>query len=106
MVSRGEVWWVEDPAAGRRPHLVLTRQRAIPVLHSVVAVPATTTARQIPSEVPLGAEDGMPQDCVLSLDNLTLMPKAFFVERICRLSPLKLRQVCAALAIATGCDSG
>ena len=28
----------------------------------------------------------MPRSCVLSLDNLTVMPKAFFVERICRLS--------------------
>ena len=24
-MKRGEVWWVEHPAAGRRPHLVLTR---------------------------------------------------------------------------------
>ena len=104
MVNRGEVWWVEDPAAGRRPHLVLTRQPAISVLHSVLAAPATTTARGIPSEVSLGPEDGMPRSCVLSLDNLTLMPKAFFVERICRLSGQRMHQVCTALAIATACD--
>jgi len=45
----------------------------------------------------------MPRACALSLDNLTLMPKAFFRERICRLSPAKMREVCEALAVATGC---
>lgn len=104
MVSRGEVWWVERPEVGRRPHLVLTRQPAIPVLHSLIAVPATTTVRGIPTEVPLRREDGMPRDCVLSLDNLTLLPRALFVERICRLSMEKMREVCAALELATGCD--
>ena len=42
---QGEVWWAEHPDAGRRPFLVLSRQAAIPVLHSVLAVPATRTIR-------------------------------------------------------------
>jgi mRNA interferase MazF len=40
-MARGEVWWVEDPASGRRPFLILTRDAAIPVLRNIVAVPAT-----------------------------------------------------------------
>jgi mRNA interferase MazF len=102
-VNRGEVWWVEDPDAGRRPHLVLTRQSAIASLRSYLAVPATRTIREIPTEVRLGADDGMPAECVLTLDNLTLMPRAYFVERIARLSPERMIDVCRALAIATGC---
>lgn len=104
LVRWGEVWWVEDPDVGRRPHLVLTRDRAVPVLHSVIAVPATTTARRVPTEVRVGVEDGMPDDGVLTLDNLTLMPKAFFRERICSLGPERMAQVCQALARATGCS--
>ena len=103
-MSRGEVWWVEDPEAGRRPHLVITREAAIPVLHSVLAVPATGTTRRIPTEVALTREDGMASECALTLDNLTVLPKGFFVELICRLSTEKMREVCAALAIATGCE--
>jgi mRNA interferase MazF len=103
MVNRGEVWWVEDPAAGRRPHLVLTRQTAIPVLNAYLAVPATRTIRGIPTEVRLGADDGMPQDCVLSLDNVAVIPKSFFVDRITRLGTNRLSEVCSALAIAAGC---
>lgn len=102
-MSRGEVWWVEDPEVGRRPHLVLTRQAAIAVLKAYIAVPATRTVRGIPTEVRLGAEDGMPAECALSLDNVTVIPRSFFVERICRLSTERLTEVCSALGIATGC---
>jgi mRNA interferase MazF len=103
VVSRGELWWVEDPELGRRPHLVLTRQAAIPVLNAYITVPATRTIRGIPTEVPLGREDGMPEECVLSLDNVAVVPKSFFVDRIARLGADRLAHVCAALAVATGC---
>jgi mRNA interferase MazF len=103
VVNRGEVWWVEDPGAGRRPHLVLTRQSAIPVVNTYLSVPATRTIRGIPTEVRLGAGDGMPEDCVLSLDNTTVVPKGFFVERITKLRGDRLQDVCAALAVASGC---
>ena len=103
MVNRGEVWWVEDPDAGRRPHLVLTRQTAIPVLNAYIAVPATRTIRGIPTEVRMGTEEGMPADCVLSCDNVALVPHAFFTERITRLGADRLSEVCSALAVATGC---
>lgn len=102
-MNRGEVWWVEDPAAGRRPHLVLTRQTAIPVLNSYIAVPATRTIRGIPTEVRIGPDDGMPEECVLSLDNVAVVPRGFFVERVCRLSSERLTEVCSVLAVATGC---
>lgn len=103
MVNRGEVWWAESPDEKRRPYLVLTRQASIPVLHSVLAVPATRKVRGIPSEVPLSEDDGMPQACALSLDNLVTMPKSMLVERICRLGPIRLGEVCQALSVATGC---
>ena len=51
----------------------------------------------------LGPDDGLPVECALSLDNLTLVPKAFFTERICRLDADRMAQVCRALALASGC---
>ena len=102
-MTRGEVWWVEDPAAGRRPHLVITRDAAIPVLSNVLAVPATTSIRGIPTEIQLSREDGMPRDCVLSFDNLTSLPKEYFIEPICTLGPERMASVCKALDHATGC---
>jgi mRNA interferase MazF len=102
-VNRGEIWWLEHPAAGRRPACILTRQIAIPVLGALLVAPATTNRRGIPTEVPLGPEDGMPTECALTLDNVTAIPKALLTDRITRLGPAKLAELCNALNIATGC---
>lgn len=100
---RGEVWWVDAPG-GRRPYLILTRTSAIPRLDRVVTVPATTTIRGIMTEVTLDRSDGMPTECVLTLDNVGTSRKSHFVERICQLSAVKLREVCAALNQAVDCS--
>lgn len=103
MVARGEVWWYQDPRAGRRPFLILTRDEAIPVLNQVLAVPATRTVRGIPTEVLLGEADGMPADCALTLDNVTLVRVALCTDRITRLGPDHMQDVCEAMRIATAC---
>jgi len=73
------------------------------VLNAVLAVPATRTIREIPTEVVLDTGDGMPEECALSLDNLTLVPKELFRARITRLSVERMSDVCRALALASGC---
>jgi mRNA interferase MazF len=82
---------------------VLTRQAAIPVLTALLAVPATRTIRRIPTEVVLDTNDGMPEECALAVDNLTLVPKELFRNRITRLSVERMTEVCRALALASGC---
>jgi len=102
-MNRGEVWWVESPR-DRRPFVILTRQSAIPVLERVVAAPASTTIRGAATEVPLDRGDGMPSECVLSLDNVELIPKHYFTTRICRLGPAKMHEICEALGRAVACS--
>lgn len=102
-MRRGEVWWASSPTGKRRPYLVLTRDAAIDVLHSVVAVPATRTVRGIPTEVQLDSSDGMPEQCALALDSLQLVPKDLLDSRVCALGPERLRAVCTALAHAIDC---
>jgi len=105
VVARGEVWWYEDPRAGRRPFLVLTRNEAIGVLNQVLAVPATRTIRGIPTEVGLDRSDGMPDECALTLDNLASLRVHLFSERITRLGDHRMGEVCEALARATACSA-
>ncbi|MXW94690.1 MAG: type II toxin-antitoxin system PemK/MazF family toxin [Acidimicrobiaceae bacterium] len=88
---------------GRRPFLVMSRNAAIPVLNSVLAAPVTRTIRGIPTELPLGPEDGMPADCVASFDNLRVVPGANLVDYICTLRPGRIAQACAALRTAVDC---
>ena len=100
---RGEVWWGEIEDLGRRPFLVMTRSAAIPVLNGILAAPVTRTVRDIPTEVSLGPDDGMPTECVATFDNLRVVPKAYLVDRICALGSPRLAEACTALRIAVDC---
>jgi len=101
--DRGEVWWAEIADVGRRPFLVMTRSAAIPVLRSVIAAPVSRTVRGIPTELPLGPDDGMPTGCAASFDNLRVVPKANLVQRVCVLESTRMDEACAALRIAIDC---
>jgi mRNA interferase MazF len=101
--DRGEVWWGEIAEVGRRPFLVITRSAAIPVLHSVLAAPISRTVRGIPTELPLGLDDGLPVECAASFDNLRIVPKANLVERLCVLDFTRMAEACAALRLAVDC---
>lgn len=87
----------------RRPALILTRDEAIDHVFDVIAVPATGTIRGVRTEVQIGVADGMPTECVLSLDNTFSAEKIFLAERITTLGPAKMFEVCQALATATSC---
>lgn len=103
MVARGEVRWAQL-GTKRRPVVLLTRDVVIRRLHSILVAPCTTTVREIPSEVPLGPGDGLPKDCVVNLDNATLVDIDRLGEVVTTLDRQRMRQVCAALSRAVGCD--
>lgn len=103
MVARGEVWWSEDPALGRRPVLVLTRDAVLGALSRPLVAPLTTTVRGLPTEVALDTDDGVPQPCVVSLDNVQPMSVGLLVERVTRLEADRMSAVCRALADAVEC---
>ena len=92
------------PEAGRRPVVVLLRDVAIPRMRRLLVAPCTTRTRALPSEVALEpGDDPVPQPSAVSLDSIEAVPSALLVERLGRLSDERMRQVCDALAVATGC---
>ena len=100
-MRRGEVWWAElPPPIGRRPVVLLSRDAAYRVRTSVTVGMVTRTIRGIPVEVPLGMEDGMPEKCVVNLDDILTIPKLRLVERITTLSPEKMTAVAKAIIFA------
>jgi mRNA interferase MazF len=103
VVRHGDVCWAELNRGGRRPVLVLTRSEAIPVLREVVVIPLTRTIRGIPTEVALGRDDGVPEECVASFDNVQLVERPLLGEPITHLSGPRMHEVCRAMAFATGC---
>ena len=100
---RGEIWWGEAPGSKRRPYLVLTRDSAIPVLRTILVAEITRTVRGIPTEVPLGPEEGLPSLCVATFDNVLPFPKAMLVRRLGALSVTRRDEPCEALRAALDC---
>jgi mRNA interferase MazF len=69
----------------------------------VLAAPVTRTVRGIPTELPLGPDDGMPTTCAATFDNLRVVPKAYLVQRQCALDPTRLLEACRAVRAAVDC---
>ena len=104
-MRKGEIWWAElEPPAGRRPVVLLSRDEAYGVRSLIIVAPVTTRIRRISSEVPLGTDDGMPQDCVANLDTITTIPKDCLQSRITTLSAKKLREMETAIHFALGME--
>jgi mRNA interferase MazF len=103
--ARGEVWWCEPAEIGRRPVVVLSRDVVIPRHGRVLVAPCTTTIRRLPSEVLLEpGEDPVPLRSAVNLDSVESVSVAVLVERLGRLADDRMRQVCAALAVAVDCS--
>jgi len=100
-MRRGEVWWANLPSPmGRRPVLLLSRNAAYPVRASVTVAPVTRTIHDIPVEVPLGPEDGLPRKCVVNLDGIVTIPKQSLDRNLTTLSPAKMELVNQAIKFA------
>jgi len=100
-MRRGEIWWADvPPPIGRRPVLLLSRDEAIRMRAQVTVAELTATIHRIPAEVSLGPEDGVPRRCVVNLDTLTTIPKAYLISRICELRADKMNQVHQAVRFA------
>lgn len=91
-------------AEGRHPVCVVTRDEAIARLDNVVVATVSSRIRGLGSEVRLGLDDGIPRECAISLDNLRTVPKALLDRPITRLGPVRMDELCRALAAASGCS--
>lgn len=100
-MRRGEIWWAQlaGPDA-RRPVLLLTRNAAYAVRTSVTVAPLTTTIRDIPVEVWLGSQHGVPRECVVNLDEVQTIGKHRLIRLLTTLSPEVMAEVRQALKIA------
>jgi mRNA interferase MazF len=99
-----EIWWTDLAHGGRRPALVLTRPEAIGLLPHILVAPASTTIRNLPTEVLLGIADGLPKQCVLMLDSPELVSRFALVEYVATLPFSKWPEVCGALEAAVNCQ--
>jgi mRNA interferase MazF len=104
-VNRGDIWRYRFRAPDKqRPVLVLSRQEVIGLLHTVMVAPITSTLRGAPSEVAVGVDEGLKNESAVNLDHVQTVERARLAGYVGRVAPEKMRAVCSALAVATGCD--
>lgn len=102
-MQRGEIRWYRFGAPDkRRPVLLLTRDSAVEFLGEITIAPVTSTVRDIPTEVVLGPDDGMPKDCAINLDHVHTVAKAKIGALVTTLRASRMAEVRAALLFALG----
>jgi mRNA interferase MazF len=100
-MKRGEVRWYKfGPPDKNRPVVVLTRDSIIPHIGEITVAPVTSTIRDIPSEVLLDEGDGMPRGCAVNCDHMQTVSKARIGALITSLSPVRVRELKAAIQFA------
>ncbi|MDO9350906.1 MAG: type II toxin-antitoxin system PemK/MazF family toxin [Deltaproteobacteria bacterium] len=100
-MKRGEVRWYKFQLPDKnRPVLILTRDSILEYLGEVTVAPITSTIRDIPSEVFLSKEEGMPKDCAVNCDHIQTVSKGKIGSRITTLSSEKMDQVHEAILFA------
>lgn len=102
-MKRGEVRWYKFAKPDKnRPVVVLTRNSVLEFLGEVTVAPITSTIRDIPTEVLLTKEDGMPQECAVNLDHIQTVSKGKIGPLITTLNPMKMSELRSALLFALG----
>lgn len=100
-MKRGEIrWYTFKEPDKRRPVMILIRTDIIPYLGEITIAPITTTIRDIPSEVVLSIEDGMPRECAINFDHIQTIQKSKLGALVTTLSAKKLIEVDQAVGFA------
>jgi mRNA interferase MazF len=102
-MQRGEIRWYRFSSPDKkRPVLLLTRDSVLEYLGEVTIAPITTTIRDIPSEVLLTPDDGMPRTCAVNLNHLQTVSKDKLGAVITILPSSRMDEVRSALLFALG----
>ena len=100
-MKRGEVRWYRFKSPDKkRPVVILTRDSILEYLSDVTVAPVTSTIRDIPSEVFLLKQDGMPNDCAINCDHIQTVSKSKIGALITTLSNEKLGKIRNAICFA------
>jgi len=94
---------METPNQKRRPVLIVSRDEVIPVVNNVIVAPVTSTIRNIPTCIPVGADQGIDHDSVATFDSLAAVPKSVLTTRLGELGLNGRRQICEALDAIADC---
>jgi mRNA interferase MazF len=105
-VKRGELYRVRRPPGDTKPvrtYVVVNRQALIDSSFStVICAPVFSERLGLPTQVAVGAAEGLKHDSAIVCDSLMSIDKARLTDFVGELSPVKLHELDAALSAALG----
>ena len=100
-MKKGEIRWYKFRTPDKkRPVVILTRDSVLEYLNEVTVAPITTTIRDIPSEVLLTKEEGVPTDCAINFDHIQTVSREKLGALIAMLSQEKIIETRKAIMFA------
>jgi mRNA interferase MazF len=102
-MRQGDIWFGQTPSETGRPYLVLTRNEAIGYLNTVLVAPVTRSVRGIPTEIPLGSDEGLRVDCAATLDNSIAIRRSYLTVHLGAIDVGRWHEVCTAMRAAIDC---
>lgn len=103
MITRGDIRWFRfETPDKRRPVLVLGRQDILPSLAQIPVIPLSTQIRDLPWEVRLSGDDGLPGDCVLKPEWIKTVERSSLGPWISTFPDTRWQEVTTALLNVLG----
>ena len=81
---------------------MLTRDSALVFLDEATVAPITSTVRDIPTEVLLTPDDGVPRTCAINLDHVQTVSRSRIGSLVTTLPATRMGEVKGALLFALG----
>ena len=101
LIQRGDIRWYRFARPDtRRPVVILTRNSALEFLGEVTIAPVTSTIRDIPTEVVLTRNDGVPRASAVNLDHIQTVSRSKVGALITTLRSERMFQIGTALRFA------
>jgi mRNA interferase MazF len=101
--QRGEVWWVDIPALGRKPALIVSSNVVARALGEVVAARVTAVERErtLPTHVPVESEEtGLAERSFVLCHELHTLGSQRLKEQTGRIGRWRMAEVKQALRLA------
>lgn len=87
-----------------RPVVVLTREAARAAMTKVTVAPITSTVKGLSSEVPVGPDNGLERQSVISLDNVVTIPASLLGRTVGFLTSAQETLLARAVVLAYDLD--
>ena len=104
-MKRGDLYRVFKPSSRdprrSRVFVVVSRQILIDSRFStIICAPIYSAYHGLPTQVPVGIDEGLKHDSSVHCDELISIPKSSLTNYVGRLSPEKIRELDQALAVS------